>query len=102
MTDSMRVYTKVQQTLKDLMPTATQGHVVTLAMMVTGIVLGKKAQLSVMSEEVPADAKDKSIEKRMQRWVRNPRIDEMIYFMPFAQMILSGLSSAPLVLAMGP
>ena len=100
MTDSQRVYTKVRQTLKELMPTAKQGHVVTLAMMVAGIVLGKKAQLSAMSAEVPADAEDKSIEKRMQRWVRNPRIGETIYFMPFAELILSGLSGAPLVLAM--
>ena len=100
MSDSMRVYTKVRESLKQLMPTASQGHVITLAMMVTGIVLGKKAQLSAMSAEVPEESQDKSIEKRMQRWVRNPRIKETIYFMPFAQMILSGLSSAPLVVAM--
>jgi hypothetical protein len=91
---------KVLKTLKQLMPTATQGHVVTLAMMVAGIVLGKKAQLSAMSEEIPAEAKDKSIEKRMPRFVRNPRIGEEIYFMPFAELILSSLSSAPLVVAM--
>lgn len=100
MTDRMKVYTKVLKTLKQLMPQASQGHVVTLAMMVAGIVLGKKAQLSAMSEEIPAEAKDKSIEKRMQRWVRNPRIGEEIYFMPFAELILSSLSGAPLVLAM--
>lgn len=100
MTDRMRVYTKVLKTLNQLMPQATQGHVVTLAMMVAGIVLGKKAQLSAMSEEIPADAKDKSIEKRIQRFVRNPRIDEEIYFMPFAELILSGLAGAPLILAM--
>lgn len=100
MTDRMKVYTKVLKTLKQLMPRATQGHVITLAMMVAGIVLGKKAQLSAMSEEIPADAKDKSIEKRMQRFVRNPRIDEEIYFMPFAELILSALTGAPVVLTM--
>ena len=100
MTDRMRVYTKVLKTLKQLMPQTTQSHVVTLAMMVSGIVLGKKAQLSVMSEEVPAEAKDKSIEKRIQRWVRNPKNGEEVYFMPFAKLLLSSLSNAPLVLAM--
>ena len=100
MTDRMKVYTKVLKTLKQLMGHATQGHVITLAMMVTGIVLGKNAQLSAMSEEIPAEAKDKSIEKRIQRFVRNPRIKEEVYFLPFAQAILSSLSGAPLVLAM--
>jgi hypothetical protein len=49
MTDSQRVYIKVLKTLKKLMPTHKQGHVVTLAMMVSGIVLSGKAQLSAMS-----------------------------------------------------
>jgi hypothetical protein len=42
------------------------GHVVTLAMMIAGIVMSKKAQLSEMSNEVPVEAKDKSIEMRMK------------------------------------
>ncbi|NHZ71620.1 MAG: IS4 family transposase [Aquificales bacterium] len=100
MNDRRRVYTKVLQTLKKLMPTQKQGHVVTLAMMMTGIVIGKKAQLSPMSTEVPYPAKDKSIERRMRRWVANERIDAPIYFMPFAESLLATLSGHTLVLAM--
>ncbi len=44
MTDRQRVYHQVLAGLKPLMQSAKQGHVVTLAMMITGIVLGKKAQ----------------------------------------------------------
>jgi len=35
----------------------------TLAMMIIGIVLSEKAQLSEMSNEIPSTANDKSIER---------------------------------------
>ncbi|MCZ7552543.1 MAG: hypothetical protein M5U05_11135 [Anaerolineales bacterium] len=70
MTDRYKVYTKVLKTLKQMVKLHHPGHVVTLAMMITGIVLSKKAQLSEMSNEVPVQAKDKSIEMRMRRWVK--------------------------------
>ena len=75
MTDRCRVYTKVLKTLKGQLRMFHQGHMVTLAMMITGIVISRKAQLSVMSEEVPEKAKDKSIEMRMRRWVKHAGID---------------------------
>jgi hypothetical protein len=61
MSNQRRVYTKVLKTLKQLMPTQKQGHVVTLAMMIASIVVGKKAQLAPMSTQVPHPTKDKSI-----------------------------------------
>jgi hypothetical protein len=70
MTDRYKVYTKVLKTLKQFVKLDHSGHVVTLAMMIAGIVMSKKAQLSEMSNEVPATAKDKSIEMRMRRWVK--------------------------------
>jgi hypothetical protein len=100
MSDRLKVYNKTKKYLKQLMPTQSQTHIVTLAMMVTGVVLGKKAQLGPMSNEVPHPTKDKSIEKRMQRWVRNKRITIEIYFMPFARELLSELAQQTLVLAM--
>ena len=100
MSDRRKVYTKVLKTLKELMATQTQGHVVTLAMMISGIVTGKKAQLGAMSTEVPHPTKDKSIEKRMRRWVKNDRIEMTGYFMPFAKELLAGLAHTTLVLAM--
>jgi hypothetical protein len=77
-----------------------QGHVVTLAMMIAGIVLSRKAQLSVMSEEIPGPAKNQSHEMRMRRFVRNQRIDVELTYMPFARQILAALADRPLVLAM--
>jgi hypothetical protein len=42
-----------------------QMKVVTLAMMISGIVMSRNAQLSAMSSEIPSETKEKSIEMRM-------------------------------------
>ena len=62
--------------------------------------MSKKAQLSVMSMEMPYPIKAESIEKWM-RFVKNPRIDVEAYYLPFAQALVQALASQPLVLAMG-
>jgi hypothetical protein len=100
MTDSQRVYNKVLQTVKTLMPTHKQGHVVTLAMMISGIVLGGKAQLSAMSLEVPHPAKPLSLEKRMRRWVKNEQVERQVYYLPYAEMLLQHLCNHPLTLVL--
>jgi hypothetical protein len=76
-----------------------QGQVVTLAMMISGIVLSRNAQLSAMSSEIPTETKEKSIEMRMRRWVKDELDVEAVY-MPFARQILEALSHLPLVLVM--
>jgi hypothetical protein len=100
MTDRYKVYTKVLKTLKQMVKLHHPGHVVTLAMMIAGIVMSKKAQLSEMSNEVPAKAKDKSIEMRMRRWVKHEGLDEELIYLPFAQQILRALTHMPLVVVM--
>jgi len=99
MTDRYRVYTKVKNTLKQMMKLDHQGQVVTLAMMIAGIVMSRKAQLSVMSSEIPTETKEKSVEMRMRRWVKDELDVEAVY-MPFARQILEALSHLPLVLVM--
>lgn len=99
MTDRHRVYTKVKKTLKRMMKLSHQGQVVTLAMMISGIILSRNAQLSMMSSEIPSERKEKSIEMRMRRWVKDA-IDVEAVYMPFARQILEALSHLPLVLVM--
>jgi len=99
MTDRHRVYTKVKKTLKQMLKLDHQGQVVTLAMMITGIVLSRNAQLSVMSSEIPVKAKEKSIEMRMRRWVKDELDVEAVY-LPFARQILEALRHSPLILVM--
>lgn len=99
MTDRYRVYTKVKKMLKQMMKLAHPGQVITLAMMISGIVMSRNAQLSVMSSEIPSDAKEKSIEMRMRRWVKGEIKVEAVY-MPFARQILAAMSHLPLMLVM--
>ena len=99
MTDSYRVYTKVKKMLKQMMKLDNQGQVVTLAMMISGIVMSRNAQLSAMSSEIPSATKEKSIEMRMRRWVKDD-IDVEAVYLPFARQILEALAHLPLVLVM--
>lgn len=99
MTDKMKVHTKIMQKLKKMMPQTPQNQMVTVAMMVAGIVLGRKVQLSSISLEVPHPAKPASLEKRMQRFVKNKRFEVVVNYLPFARQILTHLADKPLVLA---
>jgi len=86
--------------LKQMMKLNHQGQVVTLARMVSGIVMSRNAQLSAMSSEIPTETKEKSIEMRMRRWVKEDQIDVEAVYMPFVRQILAALSHLPLVLVM--
>lgn len=44
MTDRYKVYTKVLKVLKGMLKMLHPGHLVTLAMLIAGIVVGRKAQ----------------------------------------------------------
>jgi hypothetical protein len=100
MTDRYIVYTKVLKTIKQFVKNQHPGHTLTLAMMIAGIVMSRKAQLSEMSSEIPTKAKDKSVEMRLRRWVKHERIDGEMIYLPFAQQILKALSEKELVLIM--
>ena len=99
MTDGYRVYTKVKKMLKQMMKLDHQGQVVTLAMMISGIVMSRNAQLSAMSSEIPTETKEKSIKMRMRRWVKDDLDVEAVY-LPFARQIMQALSYFRLVLVM--
>ncbi|MBM3152011.1 MAG: hypothetical protein FJZ96_07395 [Chloroflexi bacterium] len=100
MTDRYEVYTKVLKMLKQMTKTYHEGHMVTLAMMIAGMVLGRNAQLSALSAEIPGKAKDKSNEMRLRRWVKDDRVETDVVYMPFARQILEALASWPLLLVM--
>ena len=100
MTDRYKVYKKVLKVLKEMLKLSHPGHVVTLAMLIAGIVMSRNAQLSSVSAETATEAKDKSLEMRLRRWVKHGGIDADAIYMPFARQILEALSGLPLVLVM--
>lgn len=100
MTDRYKVYTKVLKVLKEMVKMSHPGHVLTLAMLIAGIVTSRKAQLSSVSAETATEAKDKSVEMRLRRWVKHAGINADAIYLPFAKQILEALSDAELVLVM--
>jgi len=99
MSDKRKVYTKTLKTIKKILPNTKQSYIVTLAMMVSGIVTGKKAQLSVMGGQIPVKAKPASTEMRMRRFVKNDRVDEKQLYLPFAELILDQLAKQTMYIA---
>ena len=100
MSDKMKVYSKVSKMLKKWLPTAPQNQVVVLGTMVASIVTGKKAQLSEMSLHIPHPAQPASLAKRLQRFVKNDKVDVETLYLPFAAEILAHLADKPLFLAL--
>jgi len=75
------------------------GQVVRLAMLISGIVLSRNAHLSAMRSEIPSAPKEKSIEMRMRRWVKDD-LDEQAVDLPCVRQILEALSHVALVLVL--
>jgi hypothetical protein len=66
--------------------------------MISGIVGSKSTQLPHIATKVPDGTQAESRVKRFARWVRNDRITEEVYFVPYAQVLLAHLALQTLVL----
>ena len=76
----------------------------TLAAMISGIVGSESTNLPAVAGKVPGaatghDAKRESRVKRFERWLRNDEVDSEIFYLPFAEALLSSLRQLPLVFA---
>jgi len=105
MSDSRRVYRRIESKLKQLFPkrlTANQArHMNTLAAMITGIVQGKSCTLETMARKIPTTNQVASVEKKFTRFIKNDAVTYDLFFLPFIIVILQQLSqSEPLILAM--
>jgi hypothetical protein len=75
-------------------------HVQTLAALMSGIVGGKSTQLPHIATKVPDGSKPESRIKRLARWLDNDRILEEMYFVPYAEILLTHWALETLVLVM--
>jgi hypothetical protein len=72
-------------------------HLNTLAGMVTGIVLCKSCRLPTLAGKAPDDTPAESRSKRFSRWIQNESVTAELYFLPFIQILSTGLpQSRPL------
>jgi hypothetical protein len=104
MSDNLRRYRAIRDALIQGYPGQPTGivarHVTTLAALISGIVGSKGTQLPHIATKVPDGTQAESRVKRFARWVRNDRITEEVYFVPYAQVLLAHLALQTLVLIM--
>ena len=75
MSDRKKVYTKVQKSLQQKLKDVPFRLASTLSMIVTGIVFARKVHFSSMSAEIPLEIQNTSIEKKIYRFFKNPKVD---------------------------
>src|SRR5918992_374710 len=104
MSDNLRRYRAIRQALRQCYPGEMSGrmaqHVTTLAAFISGIVGSKSSQLPTIATKIADQAKPESRVKHLSRWLDNDAIKEEIYFLPYAEMLLSCLALETLVLVM--
>jgi Transposase DDE domain len=104
MSDNLRRYRAIRNALTQAYPTAPTGnfarHLQTLAALISGIVGSKSTQLPALATKVPDGTKPESRVKRFARWLDNERILEEMYFLPYAEILLTHLALETLVLVM--
>jgi hypothetical protein len=67
-------------------------HLNTLAALISGMVGSKSSQLPSIATQIPDRAKPESRVKRFTRWLKNDGIEEEVYFLPYADILLSRLA----------
>jgi hypothetical protein len=104
MSDNLRRYRAIRQALTQGYPGEPSGrmvqHLTTLAAFISGIVGSKSSQLPSIVTKVPAQAKAESRVKRLARWLDNDAIQEEVYFLPYADILLQHLALETLVVVM--
>ena len=102
MSDNLRRYRAIADTLRQLYPTALTKqqtrHLCTLAALISGIVGSRQTHLPAIASKVPDQTQRESRVKRFQRWLANEHVSPDLYFLPFAQALIQSLAHLPLVL----
>jgi len=106
MSDNLKRYVAIRDALKQLAPKQLSGnslrHLHTLAALISGIAGSGRVSLPQVASKVPDGAQRDSRVKRFERFLKNERVTQETFFLPFAQALLAGLppASGPLVLVM--
>lgn len=102
MNDNLKRYRAIMKGLKQLYPHQMSGrqmqHMQVLAALINGIVGSGQSQLPAIANKMPGVIQRESQITRLRRWLKNERITPATYFAPFAQALLAGLATEPLVL----
>jgi hypothetical protein len=104
MSDNLRRYCAIRDALEQLAPKQISGnqirHLRTLAALISGIVGRGKVSLTAVAGKVPDGKHKESRVKRFERFLKNERVTQESFFLPFARALLASLPQGPLVLVM--
>lgn len=104
MSDNLKRYCAIRDALQQLAPKHMTGnqlrHLRTLAALVSGIVGSGKVHLPAVASKVPDGKQRDSRVKRFERFLKNQRITQQTFFLPFAEALLASLPEGVLVLVM--
>jgi hypothetical protein len=82
---------------KQLTPRQWQ-HFRVMAAIINGIVGSRHTHLPRLADKFPVPINRESRIKRLTRWIQNKQVTHASYFAPFAEALLAGLASQPLML----
>ncbi len=104
MSDNLRRYCAIHDALQQLAPKQMTGnqirHLRTLAALISGIVGSGKVSLPAVASKVPDGKQRESRVKRFERFLKNQRVTQESFFLPFARALLASLPEGPLVMVM--
>jgi len=89
--DSERLYKAVSDIIDEMLPDMLKENRITLAQMITGILLGKNVQFRKISQKIRYRGKKPSLIDKFRRFVRNKNISVGVEYAPFAALILAAL-----------
>lgn len=102
MSDNLRQYRAIHTALLQGYPGQLTGtlvrHLTTLAAFISGIVSSQSTQLPKLAARLPAQTHPESRVKRLARWLKNERVTNEVYFVPYAKILLAHLALPTLVL----
>lgn len=103
MSDNLRRFVAIKRALRNLYPKRLSGRqyqsMTVLAMFINGIVASGSTHQRAVAKKTPTGAKANSREKQIYRWYENKNNQADIYFLPFIESLLAGLSERTYVIA---
>jgi hypothetical protein len=99
MSNEARLFQTVARTINKFLPGMLEANRVSLAYLITGIIGSKEVQLRQVASKVVYAGKETSLVERFRRFLQNENMVVKTEFIPFLELILSGLSQTQLVLA---
>jgi hypothetical protein len=96
MSDNRRRYNAIKSGLEQLYGSKIEGHfknhLHTLALLINGIIGAGNVQLPVVATKAPLESKLQSRAAKLTRFVKNDKISEELYWLPFVKQLLAQLS----------